>query len=215
MADPIRTFVVLDAGVKPGGGRAGAAARSTRSRSSGSSRASTRPGSRLHETSNDLLLVACSGQSEPALNLIDRRRQPSARAGRSSCSRTARRTASRGASSQPAPTTWSCCPPTPDEVLFALQKVIARKAGRAEAGSFSPRAAHLRARPEGRHRQDADLDLASRSRSPSAARRSCSSTSTCSSATSGSALGLDARADDLRPRPHRRRRSTRRSSTAS
>ena len=70
MADAIRTFVVLDAGVNQ----------------SDVERALPRGGDvdvvgivhgiddawvRLHETSNDLLVVACAGQSEQALSLID------------------------------------------------------------------------------------------------------------------------------------------------
>ena len=68
---------------------------------------------RLHEVPNDLLIVVCAGQSESGVDASSTTRSPSARGGRSSCSRTARRTDSPGASSRPAPTTSSMLPVDP------------------------------------------------------------------------------------------------------
>ena len=70
MADPIRTFVVLDAGVNQADIER-ALPRGEDVEVVGLVNGIDEAWVRLHETSNDLLVVACAGQSEPALNLID------------------------------------------------------------------------------------------------------------------------------------------------
>ncbi len=135
MADPIKAFVVLDAGVSQ----------------ADIERALPRDGDveivgfvqgiddawvRLHETSNDLLLVACAGQSESVLSLIDnavaeRPRRPVVVLAYGSPDGFTRRVFAAGADDV------IMLPVAPDDVLFALQKAIARKAGTADAASFS------------------------------------------------------------------------------
>jgi pilus assembly protein CpaE len=135
VADPIKTFVVLDAGVNqadveralPRGGEVDLVGLVT-----GVDDAWVR----LHETSNDLLLIVCSGQSEPVLNLIDnavteRPRRPVVVLTYGSPNGFTRRVFAAGADDV------MMLPVTPDEVLFALQKALARKAGTAEGGQFS------------------------------------------------------------------------------
>src|SRR3954447_4139965 len=135
MADPIRTFVVLDAGVNQ----------------SDVDRALPQNGEidivgmvngiddawgRLHETANDLLVVVCSGPSEPALTLIDnavieRPRRPVVVVAYGSPNGFTRRVFAAGADDV------VMLPVTPDEVAFALQKALARKAGGAEGIAYS------------------------------------------------------------------------------
>jgi pilus assembly protein CpaE len=90
---------------------------------------------RLHETTNDLLLVACAGQSEAALNLIDnavteRPRRPVVVLSHGSPNGFTRRVFAAGADDV------IMLPVNSDEVLFALQKALARKAGSGEIGAF-------------------------------------------------------------------------------
>jgi pilus assembly protein CpaE len=135
MADPIRTFVVLDAGVNQ--------AEIERALPVGEDVEIVGLVSgiddawvRLHETSNDLLVVACAGQSEAALNLIDnavteRPRRPVVVLSHGSPNGFTRRIFAAGADDV------VMLPVTSEEVLFALQKALARKAGTAEGGSFA------------------------------------------------------------------------------
>src|SRR3954454_20496426 len=135
MADPIRTFVVLDAGVSrsdveaalPQNGEVDVVGLVT-----GIDDAWVR----LHETANDLLVVVCSGPSEPALTLIDnavaeRPRRPVVVMTYGSPNGFTRRVFAAGADDV------MMLPVTPDDVLFTLQKALARKAGGAEAGAFT------------------------------------------------------------------------------
>jgi len=135
MADPIRTFVVLDAGVSqtdveralPNGGDVDVV---------GFVSGIDDAWVRLHETSNDLLLVVCSGASEPAITLIDnavaeRPRRPVVVLTYGSPNGFTRRVFAAGADDV------LMLPVTPDEVLFALQKALARKAGGPEGSAFS------------------------------------------------------------------------------
>jgi pilus assembly protein CpaE len=135
MADPIRAFVVLDAGVSQADVEAAMPARED-VEVVGIVNGIDEAWVRLHETSNDLLLVACAGQSEPALNLIDnavteRPRRPVVVLSHGSPNGFTRRVFAAGADDV------VMMPVTPDDVLFALQKAIARKAGSADAGSFT------------------------------------------------------------------------------
>src|SRR6516165_5345358 len=91
---------------------------------------------RIHETSNDLLLIACAGQSEPVLNLIDnavaeRPRRPVVVLAYGSPNGFTRRVFAAGADDV------VMLPVTSDEVLFALQKALARKAGTGDAAQFA------------------------------------------------------------------------------
>ena len=88
-------------------------------------------------------------------------------------------------------------------VSFTIQKALARRGG-ARARGVRPGSADRRARPEGRHRQDAHLDQPRRRAGRTPASASRSSTSTSSSATSRSCMGLPPGNDDLRPRARRR-----------
>jgi len=137
MSDPIRTFVVIDAGVN----------KDDVSRALPSSEDVEIVGFvngideawvRLHETPNDLLVIACAGQSEPVLNLIDnavaeRPRRPVVVLSYGSPNGFTRRIFAAGADDV------VMLPVTPDEVQFALQKALARKAG-AEGGGALIRA---------------------------------------------------------------------------
>jgi pilus assembly protein CpaE len=135
MSDPIRTFVVFDAGVNQGEierllpksddvdvvGLAGGVDDAW---------------VRLHETSNDLLVIVCGGQSEAVLNLIDsavveRPRRPVVVLSYGSPNGFTRRVFAAGADDV------VMLPVTPDELLFALQKAVARKAGADAGGSFA------------------------------------------------------------------------------
>jgi len=89
---------------------------------------------RLHETANDLLIIVCGGQSEPVLNLIgsavaERPRRPVVVLSYGTPNGFTRRVFAAGADDV------VMLPVTSDEVLFALQKALARKAG-AEGGTF-------------------------------------------------------------------------------
>jgi pilus assembly protein CpaE len=137
MSEPIRTFVVIDAGVS----------QEDVSRALPSSEDVEIVGLvngideawvRLHEISNDLLVIACAGQSEPVLNLIDnavaeRPRRPVVVLSYGSPNGFTRRIFTAGADDV------IMLPVTPDEVQFALQKALARKAG-AEGGGALIRA---------------------------------------------------------------------------
>jgi pilus assembly protein CpaE len=135
MADPIKTFVVLDAGVNQ----------------AEVERALPKTGEveivamvdgvdaawvRLHETPNDLLVVVCSAQSDPVISLIDnavteRPRRPVVVLAYGSPNGFTRRVFAAGADDV------VMLPVTSDEVLFALQKALARKAGTGEIGVLS------------------------------------------------------------------------------
>src|SRR5580658_9611811 len=91
---------------------------------------------RLHETSNDLLVLAIQGQSEQALQLIDRAvrerpRRPVIVLGYGSPNGFTRRVFAAGADDM------LLLPAAPDEVMFAFQKALARKAGGTESATFS------------------------------------------------------------------------------
>ena len=122
----------------------------------------------LQDTDVDLLVVACDGYSERALVLIDAARKLDA-ADRCSCSSEGssngfvRRVFEAGADD------ILMLPQTPDQVAFAIQKVLARRDGAAVAASGW--ADDLRARAEGRHRQDARRRATSPSRSPRPGKR--------------------------------------------
>jgi pilus assembly protein CpaE len=91
---------------------------------------------RLHETSNDLLVIAIAAQSEAALHLIDdavkeRPRRPVILLGYGSPNGFTRRAFAAGADDM------IILPIAPDEVMFAIQKAMARKAGGSESASFN------------------------------------------------------------------------------
>jgi pilus assembly protein CpaE len=90
---------------------------------------------RIHETSNDLLLVVCAGQSEPVLNLIDnavaeRPRRPVIVLSYGSPNGFTRRLFAAGADDV------VMLPVTSDELLFAIQKALARKQGAEGSSTF-------------------------------------------------------------------------------
>jgi len=135
VAEPIKTFVVLDAGINrsdiehalPRGEDVDVVAMVD-----GVDDAWVR----LHETANDLLLIACAGQSESVLTLIDnavteRPKRPVLVLAYGTPNGFTRRVFAAGADDV------VMLPVTPDEVLFALQKALARKAGGADAATFS------------------------------------------------------------------------------
>ena len=137
-----------------------------------------------------MLVVACQGYSERALVADRRRRQAGSATGRCSCSRRGspngfvRRVFEAGADD------ILMLPQTPEQVRFAIQKLVARKTRQADGCSRAQGRLDLRARAEGRHGQDADgVEPRRRARGGGQA-ASRSSTSTSSSATSGSASGL-------------------------
>jgi pilus assembly protein CpaE len=135
MAEPIRTFVVLDAGVSQGDVER-ALPRADEVEVVGMVHGIDDAWVRLHETSNDLLIIACAGQSEAVLTLIDnavteRPRRPVVVLSYGSPNGFTRRVFAAGADDV------VMLPVTSDEVLFALQKAIARKAGGSESASFS------------------------------------------------------------------------------
>ena len=135
MADPIKTFVVLDAGVNQSEVEK-ALPRSDELEIVGVVNGIDDAWVRLHETANDLLVIACAGQSDAAINLIDnavteRPRRPVVVLSHGSPNGFTRRVFAAGADDV------VMLPVTSDEVLFALQKAIARKAGSAEGGGFS------------------------------------------------------------------------------
>ncbi len=135
MAEPIKAFVVLDAGVNQADVER-MLPRGEEVEIVGLVTGIDDAWVRLHETPNDLLVVVCSGQSESALTLIDnavteRPRRPVVLLSYGSPNGFTRRVFAAGADDV------VMLPVTPDEVLFALQKAIARKAGGAEASHFS------------------------------------------------------------------------------
>jgi pilus assembly protein CpaE len=127
MSDSIKTFVVLDAGVNAAEVER-ALPRSDDVEIVGLINGVDDAWVRLHETANDLLVVVCSGQSEAALSLIadsvtERPRRPVVVLAYGSPNGFTRRVFAAGADDV------LMLPVTPDEVLFALQKALARKAG--------------------------------------------------------------------------------------
>jgi pilus assembly protein CpaE len=135
MAEAIRAFVVLDSGVSQADIDR-ALPRGSDVEVVGMVHGIEDAWVRLHETSNDLLVVACAGQSEQALSLIDRAvkerpRRPVVVFEYGSPNGFTSRVFAAGADDV------VVLPVTPDEVLFALQKAIARKAGTSESSSFS------------------------------------------------------------------------------
>ena len=135
MAEAIRTFVVIDSGVArsdveralPAGGEVDVV---------GLVEGIDDAWVRLHETSNDLLLIAVAGQSEAALRLIDdavaeRPRRPVVVIGYASPNGFTRRLFGAGADDV------IILPAAPDEILFTLQKAIARKLGGADSATFT------------------------------------------------------------------------------
>lgn len=135
MADLIRAFVVLDAGVDRADIERALPA-DTGVEIVAIVQGIDEAWVRLHETSNDLLVIAIAAQSEQALHLIDdavreRPRRPVIVLGYGSPNGFTRRVFAAGADDM------VLLPVAPDEVLFALQKALARKAGGAESASFS------------------------------------------------------------------------------
>jgi pilus assembly protein CpaE len=135
VAEPIKAFVVLDAGINR------ADIEYALPRGDDVEVVATVEGIddawvRLHETANDLLVIACAGQSENVLTLIDnavteRPKRPVLVLAYGTPNGFTRRVFAAGADDV------VMLPITPDEVLFALQKAIARKAGGADAATFS------------------------------------------------------------------------------
>ncbi len=124
----------------------------------------------LQDSSVDLFIIACSGYSDRALFLIDSAvKQDSQRPvlvlSQGSPNGFLRRVFEAGADD------IVMLPQPREEIRFAIQKAIARRAGSLSAGRRRPRPARLRARPEGRHRQDADRRRTSPSRSQGAGER--------------------------------------------
>jgi pilus assembly protein CpaE len=135
MSDPIKTFVVLDSGVSQAEVER-VLPRGEDVEVVGLVSGIDEAWVRLHETSNDLLIVVCSGQSEPALSLIDnavseRPRRPVVVLSHGTPNGFTRRVFAAGADDV------VMMPVASDDVLFALQKAIARKAGAGETGSFT------------------------------------------------------------------------------
>ncbi len=135
MSDPIKTFVVLDSGVSQSDVER-VLPRGDDVEIVGLVSGIDDAWVRIHETSNDLLVVVCSGQSEPVLSLIDnavteRPRRPVVVLSHGSPNGFTRRVFAAGADDV------VMMPVTSDEVLFALQKAIARKAGTTDTGSFT------------------------------------------------------------------------------
>jgi pilus assembly protein CpaE len=135
MADKIKTFVVLDAGVNQADVER-ALPRDEDVEIVGIVNGIDEAWVKLHETSTDLLLLACAGQSEAMLSLIDnavteRPRRPVVVLSHGSPNGFTRRVFAAGADDV------IMLPVTSDEVLFALQKALARKAGSTEGTSFS------------------------------------------------------------------------------
>jgi pilus assembly protein CpaE len=135
MTEPIKTFIVLDSGINE------AEIERTIPRSDdiqvvGMVHGIDDAWIRLHETASDLLIVACSAQSEPALTLIDnavteRPRRPVIVLSYGSPNGFTRRVFAAGADDV------VMLPVSSDELLFALQKAIARKAGGLDSAGFS------------------------------------------------------------------------------
>jgi pilus assembly protein CpaE len=134
VAEPIRTFVVLDAGVNQNEiGRL--LPKSDEIEIVGLVDGIDNAWVRLHETANDLLVVVSGGRSEPVLNLIDsavveRPRRPVVVLSYGSPNGFTRQIFAAGADDV------VILPVNSEEVLFALQKAVARKAGAEGGGSF-------------------------------------------------------------------------------
>ena len=110
----------------------------------------------LQETATDLVVVACAGYSERTLVFIDgavkqRKERPVVVLCDSSPNGFVRRVFEAGADD------IITLPESPGNVLFSLEKAVARKQGAVRRDRRRARADDLRARPEGRDRQDADL----------------------------------------------------------
>ncbi|HUK44716.1 MAG TPA: AAA family ATPase [Gaiellaceae bacterium] len=135
MADSIKTFVVYDAGISQADVE-GALPRNGEVEIVGFVSGLDDAWVRLHETPNDVLLIACSGRSEPVLNLIDnavaeRPRRPVVVMTYGSPNGFTQQIFAAGADDV------VMLPVTPNEVLFTMQKALARKASTSEGGSFS------------------------------------------------------------------------------
>jgi pilus assembly protein CpaE len=135
MAEPIKTFVVLDNGVNQAEIER-ALPHSDDVEIVGFVTGIDDAWVRLHETANDLLLIASAGQSEAALSLIDnavaeRPRRPVVVLSHGSPNGYTRRVFAAGADDV------VMLPVDAGEVLFALQKALARKAGSAEGSTFT------------------------------------------------------------------------------
>ena len=133
MADPIRTFVVLDAVLNQSEVER-LLPKTNEVEVVGFVSGIDEAWVRLHETANDLLIVVSGGQSEPVLNLIDnavaeRPRRPVLVLSYGSPNGFTRRLFAAGADDV------VMLPVTSDELMFAIQKALARKQG-AEGGSF-------------------------------------------------------------------------------
>jgi pilus assembly protein CpaE len=127
MVEQIRTFVVLDAGVNQSDVE-NALPKSDEIDIVGLVTGIDEAWVRIHETSNDLLLIVCAGQSEPVLNLIDnavaeRPRRPVVVLTYGSPNGFTRRVFAAGADDV------VMLPVPSDELLFAIQKALARKLG--------------------------------------------------------------------------------------
>ena len=135
-------------------------------------------------------MIACAGYSERVLFLIEGAVK-TIRSGRWWCSANASTNGFVSSAIEAGAEDLLALPETPDGRPVRLQKAMARKRGAAAATGGALCSTHLRARPEGRHRQDARprATSPSRSRDGGGGRRR-SSTSICSSATSASALGI-------------------------
>jgi pilus assembly protein CpaE len=134
MAEPIRTFVVLDAGVNQED-IVRSLPKTEEVEIVGMLSGIDDAWVRLHETANDMLVVVSGGQSEPVLNLIDsavveRPRRPVVVLSYGSPNGFTRRLFAAGADDV------VMLPVTSDELLFAMQKAVARKAGGEGGGSF-------------------------------------------------------------------------------
>jgi len=135
MSNPIRTFVALDAGVNKDDLER-SLPRNPEIEVVGMVDGLEDAWVRLHETPNDLLVLACAGQSERVLSMIDgavkeRPSRPVVVLGYGSPNGFTRRVFAAGADDV------VMLPVEPDDVLFALQKAIARKAGISDGSAFT------------------------------------------------------------------------------
>jgi pilus assembly protein CpaE len=135
MAEAIKAFVVIDAGINQADVE-NSLPRGNDVEVVGLVNGIDEAWVRLHETTNDLLIVVCSGQSEPVLSLVDsavaeRPRRPVVVLSYGSPNGFTQRMFAAGADDV------VMLPVPPGEVLFTLQKAIARKAGTGETASFS------------------------------------------------------------------------------
>jgi pilus assembly protein CpaE len=127
MTDPIKTFVVLDADVDQSDVD-DSLPRGIDVEIVGLVEGVDKAWVRLHETPNDLLVVVCGGQSDGALSLIEkavaeRPRRPVVVLTRDSSNGFTRQVFAAGADDV------VMLPKAPTEVLFTLQKALARRAG--------------------------------------------------------------------------------------